>query len=45
LANTGGGAIAAAKSNPAADGALAGLLALLGAAYVKRREILSKFVR
>ena len=29
----------------AATGALAGLIALLAAAYVKRREILSRFIR
>jgi len=45
LANTGAEAAAAAQSMPAADGAVVGLLALLGAAWIKRREILSKFVR
>ncbi|MDQ6884897.1 MAG: hypothetical protein M3077_11795 [Candidatus Dormibacteraeota bacterium] len=45
LANTGAGALAASRSMPIADGAVFGLLALLGAAWIKRREILSKFVR
>jgi hypothetical protein len=45
LANTGQGLVTRAESAPAATGALAGLIALLAAAYVKRREILSRFIR
>jgi len=45
LATTGQGLLNRAESAPAATGALAGLIALLAAAYVKRREILSRFLR
>jgi len=45
LATTGQGLLNRAESAPAATGALAGLIALLAAAYVKRREILSRFIR
>jgi hypothetical protein len=46
LANTGGAAAKALGLSPAEAGAgFAGLLALLGALYVKRREILSRIMR
>jgi hypothetical protein len=44
LANT-GGAQNGSKSVPVAGGLLVGLGALVAAAAIKRREILSKFVR
>jgi hypothetical protein len=45
LANTGQAVIKRATSSPAVDGALAGLIALLVGAYLKRKEILSRFIR
>jgi len=45
LATTGQGLLNRAESSPAATGGIAGLIALLAAAYIKRREILSRFLR
>jgi hypothetical protein len=45
LANTGGAQKNGSTSLPVAGGLLVGLTALLAAAAIKRREILSKFVR
>jgi hypothetical protein len=45
LANTGQGVINRTTSTPARDAAIAGLIAVLVGAYLKRKEIMSRFIR